>query len=155
MNNRIGKIAVWTMAVLFVAACVVTWMVPREAQAATYPTKNVVLPFNGETNMTVVFRDFATGNVLNASTGACTAATTWGDGEFDSADTSEIDQHDISNDWVVIVPETTVRWLYFTYYDAAHGDVSKTTTPTGGPILYDAKTGFTHIEPETMSLYNR
>ena len=154
MKKRIGKIAVWTMAALFTAACAVTWMVPREAKAATYAARNLLLPFNGESNLTVVFRDYATGNILKTD-GTCTAAITWTEGEFDNAAETEIKQHDQSNDWIVKVPETTVRWLYFTYYDAAHGDVAKTTTPDGGPILYDAKTGNTYLEPDKMAIYNR
>ena len=112
---------------------------------ATYAARNLVIPFNGESNLTVVFREFGTGNIMKTD-GTCTAAITWSEGEFDNAEATEIAQHAQSNDWIVKVPETTVRWLYFTYYDAAHGDVAKTTTPDAGPILYDAKNGITYTD---------
>jgi len=139
MKKRIGKIALWTMAALVTAACAVTWMVPREAKAATYDARTLVVkPFGGETALTVVFRDIKTGNVFKTD-GTSAADTAWADGEFAAS------QHASSGDWVITFPATNFRTLYFSYYDAAVGAVTAATTPDG-TALFDVPSGMSYTD---------
>ena len=126
------------MAVLFMAACVVTWTLPREAQAAKYQSRTLIIPFDGEAGMFVVFRDYATGDLIHSTTGAVTV--TWANAEITATN------HAYSNDWIVAVPGTDTRFMYFTYYytDPTDG----TTAPdSANPVLYDARLGITVLEP--------
>ena len=66
---------------VILAVFTLVWDNIERAHAATYAAKTVVIkPFNGETNVTVVFRDAKTGNIFNATDGTSTAATAWADG---------------------------------------------------------------------------
>jgi hypothetical protein len=106
--------------------------------AKKYESKVLVIPFGGETALTVVFRQDKTGNVLHATTGDCSASVTFANGRIAAT------RHPQSGDWLVAIPATDVKTLYGTLYYAAIGDVNKDTSPDAPnaiAFLFDMKTG--------------
>jgi len=106
--------------------------------AKTYESKVLVIPFGGEANLTVVFRQDKTGNILHATTGDCSASVTFANGRITAA------RHPQSGDWLVAIPATDIKTLYGTLYYAAAATVSKDTSPDAPnaiAFLFDMKTG--------------
>jgi len=107
-----------------------------------YLTRKMIIPFNGEAAKTIVLRDLQTGNVLNATTGACTSTTAWAEGEIEGA------RHDIGGDWVFTIPTViaSTREYILAVYDAAAGAVTKDTVPSASPLIYNVATGRTYSD---------
>ena len=102
-----------------------------------YPSRKLVIPFNGESYKTLVLRDKYTGDVIHASTGAVTET-------FSQAIITGA-AHAVSGDWVFTLPSTAFRVLYFTLYDVE--TPTKASTPVEGSAqLYDPRTGQTYTD---------
>lgn len=149
--KRHGKMILEGILIL-VFAFVSVWVCLTSTSSAdtssTWPTRTLIIPFNGETALTVVFRDAKTGNVVHGTAGTCTAATTWDSGEIAAV------AHSISGDWTVAVPSVTRNFstLYFTIYYAVPGDITKATQPSvSGAALYDTRSGKTYTDTVPVS----
>ena len=111
----------------------------------SYPSRTLVIPFNGESHKTLVLRDKYTGDVIHASTGAVTDT-------FSQAIIAGV-AHDVSGDWVFTLPSTSFRVLYFTLYDVE--TPTKASIPVEGSAqLYDPCTGQTYTD-STVSANGR
>lgn len=136
MKKRIGKIAVWTMMGLFLAACVATWTLPREAQAATIASRTFALPSTSDVthsaNTYIILWDRATGNLVKDD-GTVAAANEWTDGDIATAVHAQN-----GTVWIATIPALSTNYEYaIAVYDAA--SPAKTDVPTMGPFLYDPK----------------
>ena len=103
-----------------------------------YESQTLILPFGGESALTVVFRQDKTGDVLHAVSGDCSASIAFADGRIAAI------RHPQSGDWQVSVPATDIKTLYGTLYAAAVADVHKDTVPTAPTavaFLFDTKRG--------------
>jgi hypothetical protein len=108
--------------------------------APRYESCLLVIPFGGETDLTVVFREDKTGNVLHATSGDCSASIPFANGRIAAI------RHPQSGDWRVQIPPTNIKTLYGTLYGAAIGNVDKDTvpeSPKGMAFRVDVKTGAT------------
>ena len=102
-----------------------------------YPSRTLVIPFNGESYKTLVLRDKYTGDVIHASTGEVT--------ETFSVGIIAGVAHDVSGDWVFALPSTAFRVLYFTLYDEA-APTAASIPVEGSAQLYDPRTGQTYTD---------
>lgn len=103
-----------------------------------YGNRLLVVPYGGESNLTVVFREHQTGNVLNGSNGDCDASVTFAQGRIAAT------RHPESGDWLIQLPATDVKTLYGTLYYRALAEVDKETTPDepkASAFLFDANSG--------------
>lgn len=103
-----------------------------------YDAQLLVIPFGGQTALTVVFRQDKTGNILHATTGDCTSSITVANGRIQAT------RHAQSGDWLVAIPATDVKTLYGTLYHKSAVEVTKDTVPdapSAVAFLFDAKTG--------------
>jgi len=106
--------------------------------AKTYDSKVLVIPFGGEADLTVVFRQDKTGNVLHATTGDCTASVTFTQGKITAT------RHPQSGDWLIAIPATDIKTLYGTLYYAAASSITKDSSPDAPnaiAFLFDTKRG--------------
>lgn len=104
----------------------------------TYESRLLVIPYGGESHLTVVFRQDKTGNVLHGVNGDCSASISFADGRIAAV------RHPESGDWLVTIPATNIKTLYGTLYYAAIGDVTKDTSPDAPnaiAFLFDTKSG--------------
>ena len=137
-----GKITLIAITAILIIASVYTLVVVQEARAAdNWSAGTFRLPFMGESNKVIVLRDYATGYVINATTGASAVTTAWADGELTGV------QDSITNDWEFAIPSIakTIKTAYFTVYNVAATSVDKTTTPSDSrAYLLDIKDKFTY-----------
>jgi len=138
--KQTGKIALLVIVGLVLAAMAATWVVNvSEATATTrYASRTLIIPYGGQPNLTVVFRQDKTGNVLHATSGDCSASVTFAQGRIAAT------RHPQSGDWQVTIPGTDVRTLYGTVYDAAASAVTRDTVPDApgtDAFLFDMKFG--------------
>ncbi|MCE5185039.1 MAG: hypothetical protein LLF76_02815 [Planctomycetaceae bacterium] len=105
-----------------------------------HQAQTLVIPFNGESAVTVVLRERTTGNILSAADGTCTASTTWAAGAIQAT------QHSVSNDWLVVIPASYIRECILSIYHATKATVTKTTTPDVAPVLFNLGTGRTYTD---------
>lgn len=106
--------------------------------AKRYTSRILVIPYNGESNLTVVLREYGTGNVLDATTGDCDDTITFAQGCIEAT------RHAKSGDWLVVVPATDVKTLYGTIYQLPAASVSKDSIPDLRDVtafLFDSKYG--------------
>lgn len=148
--KRHGKIILEGIVILvMVLACIGIWLTSTSSAATNdWPAKTLIIPFNGETALTVVFRDAKTGNIVHGTAGTSTAATTWDNGEIAAV------AHSISGDWMIAVPSVTRAFptLYFTIYYAAPADITKATVPSAPKAtLYDTRSGKTYTDTVPVS----
>lgn len=125
---------------LTIVSLIISVWIVSSALAAEFAAKTLVIPFNGETAVTVVFRDLNNGNLIDADDGTSTAATAWGDAEIEAT------QHAESNDWLIAVPTTSVRTAYFSVFHSAASAVTKTSVPDKSAVLYDVESGRTFTD---------
>lgn len=103
-----------------------------------YEAQVLVIPFGGQTALTVVLRQDKTGHILHATTGDCTASIPFASGRIQAT------RHAQSGDWLVLIPATDVKTLYGTLYHKSLAEVTKDTipdTPSAAAFLFDASTG--------------
>lgn len=103
-----------------------------------YDAQTLVIPYAGQTALTVVLRQDKTGHILHATTGDCTSAITVANGRIQAV------RHAQSGDWLVSIPATDVKTLYATLYHKSAAEVTKDTvpdTPSAVAFLFDANTG--------------
>ncbi len=103
-----------------------------------YKNRLLVIPFGGETHLTVVLREDKAGNVLHATTGDCSASVTFAQGRIAAT------RHPQSGDWLVPIPATNIKTLYGTVYYAAASGVTKDTAPDAPnaiAFMFDMKIG--------------
>lgn len=104
----------------------------------TYENRLLVIPFGGEDDLTVVFRQDKTGNVLHATTGDCSASIPFANGRIVAT------RHLQGGDWLVAIPATAIKTLYGTLYYLPASAVSKDTPPEAPhaiAFLFDTKNG--------------
>lgn len=135
IKNKITLITIISISIILTMLAIAT-----KLYAAEYATRTLVIPFNGESALTIVFRNLDSGNLIDADDGTSTASTAWDDAEIEGS------LHAASGDWVFTIPTTSVRNLYFTQYAVAKTSVAKTTTPDRSAILYDPSTGRTYTD---------
>ena len=111
-----------------------------------YSSKVLVIPYNGESNLTVVLREYGTGNVLDATTGDCDDTITFAQGCIEAT------RHAKSGDWLVVVPATDVKTLYGTIYKLAAASVTKNSTSDLPGFLFDSKYGI--VFSNTVPTFN-
>ena len=103
-----------------------------------YGNRLLVIPYGGESNLTVVFREHQTGNVVNGSNGDCNETVTFADGRIAAT------RHPESGDWLIQVPITRIKTIYGTLYYRSPDDVYKETVPDepkASAFLFDANSG--------------
>jgi len=103
-----------------------------------YDAQTLVIPYGGQTALTVVFRQDKTGHILHATTGDCTSSITVANGRIQAT------RHPQSGDWLVSIPATDVKTLYGTLYHKLATEVTKDTVPdapSAVAFLFDARTG--------------
>ena len=141
MIKRHKGIAIITLtAILLIAGLCILPLVRAEA-ADNWNAGTFRLPFMGESNKVIVLRDYATGYIINATTGASAVTTALADGELTGV------QDSITNDWEFAIPSIakTIKTAYFTVYNVAATSVDKTTTPSDSrAYLLDIKDKFTY-----------
>jgi len=103
-----------------------------------YDAQVLVIPFGGQSALTVVFRQDKTGHILHATTGDCSSSITVANGRIQAT------RHAQSGDWLVALPATDVETLYATLYHKSATEVTKDTVPdapSAVAFLFDAGTG--------------
>lgn len=145
--HKKGKATVISLST-FVIVCIAVWLVsclitPTKAADEKYPTKTFIIPYKGESYKTIVMRNRDNGNAINSTTGASASDTTWDSAELAGA------QHAITKDWVFTIPAHNIAHIYFTIYDVAPASITKATTTSYSPLLYNPNTGlaFTDTNP--------
>lgn len=139
-----GKITAITLIFLMVLGYMAYLVIP--AKAATVQTKTFILPVDKDnrsaaTSITIVLLDPDSGNAISGTDGTSTAATTWDAAEVAGS------QHSVTNEWTFTIPRpANTDSMYLKIYHAAAGSVSKTTTPSEQPILYDWQSNRTYTD---------
>lgn len=117
----------------------------------SYAARNVVWPnVQALTNLVAVLYDARTGNLVNATTGACSSSVAWGDAAFVYAAALAVGKwspHAQSNQPVFSLPALAKGILYgLLFFDSA--SPAKTDT-IASSMFYDAKDGmvFTDMVP--------
>lgn len=133
---------------LLVVSLWVTAVLVSLAHASTtnaYDAVTYRIPFNGETSKVIVIQNRKSAWMLNGTTGASTAATTWDSAEITGTPDT------ISNDWLFSVPAHNVHFCSMKIYDnVAAGDIYKTTTPSSH-CLYNPKEGLAYTDTNPLS----
>lgn len=140
-----GKIAIWTMLVLFLAACVALWSVPRELKADTGTTHVIAIHKamgNGFTTVDdayAIVTDLSNLDMMKTDTGVADATYTNCDIEFTA---------DLQNtDWALAtVPalEKNKRYAITIYQNGTPTAGDKAVV---GPLLYYEGTMYTDTNP--------
>ena len=112
----------------------------------TYDSQTLVIPYGGQSHLTVVFRAEKSGDVLHATTGECSGSVSFANGRIAAT------RHPESGDWLVAIPATRIKTLYATLYAAAVGEVTRDTVPDrpdAAAFLYDMHSGasFSDVVP--------
>ena len=110
----------------------------------TYESRTFVLPSSAtvthSANTYIILFDIATGDLVNASTGAVASTVTWGDADIATTVHSENGLV-----YTATLPDLDSQYQYgLAVFDAA--SPAKTDTPTIGPIRYDPATGNTYTD---------
>jgi len=128
MKRKYGKITLYAIWFMVVFAIVFTWTFTRHAQAAS-AAHNLVIPYNGEAAITVVFALPSNASLIDADLG--TIGASWADAEIEAS------QDATSNDWIIAIPSTQYNIFFCKVYHVAAASVDKTTVPSRDPFLYD------------------
>jgi hypothetical protein len=142
-NGKITLVGLFAVtlivALIWVAAILVS---PAKAAAERYSAKTFILPYKGETAKTIVLEDRATANMINGTTGASAAATTWDSAEIAGA------RHAVSGDWTFAISAHSVNYIILKRYDVAPASIDKDTVYTTGnePLLYNPNSGLAYTD---------
>jgi hypothetical protein len=107
-----------------------------------YATRTFILPYKGETYKTIVLEDRATANMINGSTGASAAATTWASAIIAGT------RHSVSGNWLFPIPAHSVNYIVLKRYDVSYNDATLTKELVSGnePLLYNPNSGLAYTD---------